>query len=86
MKTYFEVPTQVAYWDESHYVGGIAYHDMIICGCCGGLMEIKEVIEFAPVDVTPVIEYAIWNNVSSEIMDEEAEYFRLKKDEEEEEE
>ena len=86
MKTYFEVPTQVAYWDEDHYVGGIAYHDMIICGCCGGLMEIKEVIEFAPVGVTPVIEYVIWNNVSSEIMDEEAEYFRLKKDEEEEEE
>lgn len=77
MKTYFEDPTQVAYWDEDHYVGGIAYHDVIICGCCGGLMEIKEVVEFAPVDVTPIVEYSFWMSVSREIMDEAEEYYRL---------
>lgn len=31
---YFEVPTQVKFWDyfDEHYLGGIAYRDEIICG------------------------------------------------------
>lgn len=85
MKTYFEHPTQVAFWDgeNNHYVGGIAYHDEIICGCCGGVMEIEEVIEFTPEGVAPIVEYAIWVNVSSEIMDEAEEYHQLEEEEEE---
>ena len=75
MKTYFEVPTQVAYWDESHYVGGIAYHDMIICGCCGGLVEIKEVVEFAPVGVKPIVEYQDWFPFDTEILHDDEQFF-----------
>lgn len=32
---YFEVPTQVQFWDykNGYYNGGIAYRDEIICGC-----------------------------------------------------
>lgn len=79
MKTYFEKPVQVAYWDVAgdHYVGGIAYHDEIICGCCGGVMEVEEVIEFAPEGVAPIVEYAIWVNVSEEIMDKAEEFYQL---------
>jgi hypothetical protein len=27
--------------------GGIAYHDEIICGCCGAVLSIQEVIDDA---------------------------------------
>lgn len=41
----FERPTQVAFWDmmQDRYLGGIAYDTEIICGCCGGIVEIVEV-------------------------------------------
>ncbi|MCI7591080.1 MAG: hypothetical protein MSS74_04025 [Lactobacillus johnsonii] len=40
------------------YFVGIAYHDEIICACCGGIVEISEVenIETFPwVDITDAI-------------------------------
>lgn len=40
------------------YFVGIAYHDEIICACCGGIVEINEVenIETLPwVDITDAI-------------------------------
>lgn len=83
-KLYFDVPTQVAYWDEDHYVGGIAYHDMIICGCCGGLMEIKEVYEFAPEGVKPVIVYEDWEAFDDFIIADNERYFEREEEEEEE--
>ena len=46
---FFETPTQVKFWDPDggHYTAGIAYKDEIICGCCGGVFEIEEIIEDA---------------------------------------
>lgn len=46
---YFEVPTQVRFWEceEQDYVGGIAYHDEVICGCCGAVLPIEEIYEHA---------------------------------------
>ena len=52
-KDYYENPTQVLFLDfesvtdiaETRYIGGIAYQDEIICGCCGGIFSIKELIE-----------------------------------------
>ena len=48
--SYFEVPTQVKFWDDhsGHYIGGIAYRDEIICGCCGTVFRISEIYEVAP--------------------------------------
>ena len=47
MKKYdhFLVPTQVKFWDYSNgrYKGGIAYRNEIICGCCGGVFNIRSV-------------------------------------------
>lgn len=51
MKKYFEVPTQVLFRQDeetmrengARWFAGIAYHDEIICGCCGGIVEIEEV-------------------------------------------
>lgn len=68
---YFNTPTQVAFWDVDgdHYIGGIAYGDEIICGCCGGVVSIEEVCEFAPEGVEPIVVYDVWRDVSGDILD-----------------
>ena len=46
---YYAHPIQVRYWDTGlqKYVGGIGYHDVIICGCCGKACSIAEIIDEA---------------------------------------
>lgn len=65
---YFETPTQVKFWDGC-YIGGIAYRDEIICGCCGGIFKISDVYEVAPdtLDNDPIVVYKGWVGLSSEI-------------------
>lgn len=56
MKKYFEIPTQVLFRQDeetmrengAHWFAGIAYRDEIICGCCGGIVEIEEVEQIKP--------------------------------------
>ena len=81
-RTFYETPTQVAYWDVDgdHYVGGIAYQDAIICACCGGIMDINEIIEFAPCGVNPIVEYNHWLDISYEVMDDKEIDFKLEDD------
>ena len=50
----FDCPTQVKFIDfdrdlgsdneakEPYWIGGIAFHDKIICGCCGGAIDIQD--------------------------------------------
>ena len=40
--SYFTVPQQVKFWDEENecWIGGIAYCDEIICGCCGCTIDL----------------------------------------------
>lgn len=66
---YFETPTQVKFYDydADGYVGGIAYRDEVICGCCGGIFKIEELYGFAPSDVTPIIVYEDWVDITYEI-------------------
>lgn len=50
---YFDCPTQVLFRDpdnEEGFIGGIAYRDEIICGCCGGIFELNEVSDLLPID------------------------------------
>ena len=48
---YYDEPTQVKFFDfdneASSWVGGIAYHDVVICGCCGTTIEISELYYMA---------------------------------------
>ena len=47
MKTFYDVPTQVIFYDvynEKNH-GGIAYQDFIICGCCGGTYPLEDLKE-----------------------------------------
>ena len=67
----FDAPTQLAYWDVdgNHYVAGIGYGTEIICGCCGAVIDIDEVYEFAPAEITnPIIPYEEWMDFTSEII------------------
>jgi hypothetical protein len=46
---YYAHPVQVRYWDtgRQRYIGGIGYHDVIICGCCGKACSISAIIDEA---------------------------------------
>ena len=71
---YFEVPTQVKFWDVDgdHYIGGIAYRNEIICGCCGGIFDITEIYELAPDTLEdPIVIYDNWVDISNEICGED---------------
>ena len=56
MKQFFEKPTQVMFKQDeetmlengAEWFAGIAYHDKIICGCCGGIIEMDEVEAIQP--------------------------------------
>ena len=51
MKFYYDYPTQVLFKCkaddvyEEEWLAGIAYHDEVICGCCGAAIFCKD-IEF----------------------------------------
>ena len=68
---YFGVPTQGKFWDYmgEHYLGGIAYRDGIICGCCGVVIGISDIYEFAPdtLEEDPIIIPDRWVDFSREI-------------------
>ena len=67
-KMYFENPTQVVWVDEDNHIhAGIAYGDVIICGCCGGTQEIVEIYEFAPEGVENPITELEWTSIREEI-------------------
>lgn len=52
IKSYYSEPTMVSFLDADEYenierIYGIAYNDVIICSCCGGVFNIVDVIEMA---------------------------------------
>ena len=70
---YYDKPTQVKFLDfdgeEPYWIGGIAFHDVVICGCCGDTVEISELYERAEecgYGYSP-IEALIWIDISEEI-------------------
>ena len=72
-KSYFDKPTQVVFADPDNpgdWLTGIAYRDEIICGCCGGVFNIDDVIEMATEDGIhcAIYEYPEWNDIADEIV------------------
>lgn len=71
---YYNHPVQVRYWDTGleQYVGGIGYHEYIICGCCGKLCSISKIIEeaakYSKLDADKAIIEMEWIDVSNEII------------------
>ena len=67
-KRYFEKPTQICFWEGEDWNAGIAFGNSIICGCCGGVIDIDEVYEFAPDEITnPIIWFENWVDIQDEI-------------------
>lgn len=70
---FFEVPTQIKFYEatEEDYIGGIAYRNEIICGCCGSVFEISDVIAEAEEDgiEEPIVKLP-WIDIQSEIIGE----------------
>ena len=72
-QSYFDKPTQVVFADPDNpgeWLSGIAYRDEIICGCCGGVFSIDDVIEMACKDGVncAIHEYREWNDIADEIV------------------
>ena len=72
-KSYFDRPTQVVFADPDNpgdWLAGIAHRDEIICGCCGGVFNIDDVIEMATEDGVrcAIHEYPEWNDIADEIV------------------
>lgn len=73
MKKYYDVPTQVIFYDvyNERKVGGIAYKKDIICGCCGGTLPIEELIEDYEdfnLSIEDYFEELKWTSISKEII------------------
>ena len=71
-KPYFKSPTQVVFADPDNageWIVGIGYKDEIICGCCGGVFEIDDIVEMAEEFglVNAIYDYNDWNDIASEI-------------------
>ena len=75
-KPYFDAPKQVVFADPDNagqWIIGIAYHDEIICACCGGIFEIADVVEMAEEAgcKQAIYPYEDWIDVSYEITGDE---------------
>lgn len=81
-QTWFDVPTQVAYFDENHYEAGIAYQDEVICACCGGVTEIADLIQWAPAGVAPIVTYNNWYSFKETVIGQDEKFFEYKEGEE----
>lgn len=58
---FFDKPTQVAFCDEKgNILGGIAFHDFIICGDCGTAFSIE--------DVDNLNVFENWCDISAQIL------------------
>ena len=69
-KEYFDHPTQVMFWDEDNHMFnyGIAYRDEVICGCCGGVFEVEEILNSeVPAGQKAIYAYETWADISEEI-------------------
>lgn len=68
---YFERPKQVKFYnaDTEMWLGGIAYQDVIICGCCGATFDINEIYaDGRPDDEDPIQIYDFWVDINDEIV------------------
>ena len=75
MPYFFETPTQVKFLDDAEdelkYRGGIAYGDVIVCGCCGGVVEISDLLEcFSEQEANLIIIPLEWIDISEAIIGE----------------
>lgn len=71
---YYSHPVQIRFWEPcvKRYVGAIAYKDFVICGCCGSLIPIQDIIdtakEFSNMNEDEAIVELDWIDINQEIV------------------
>ena len=63
------VARQVKFYDGEGMSAGIMVGNKIVCGCCGALLEVDDIIEDAREDgvTNPILMYTYWVDLSDEI-------------------
>ena len=72
---YYKTPCQVRFYDvyDGIWRGGLAYQDKILCGCCGGILNIQDIIDDAKkaaIHFDNVIVELEWIDISDAILGE----------------
>ena len=69
-ETEFNIPRQVAFWNdaEMNYVGGIWVGKNIICGCCGCIFEVEDLIADAEEDGVVPLYVLPWVDLTEELL------------------
>lgn len=62
------IPHQVMFYDGEGMCAGILFQNHIICGCCGGVFLVEDVVETAQENGIEAIRlFKTWVDVSDEI-------------------
>lgn len=63
-----KVPVQVMFYDGENMCAGILFGEQIICGCCGGVFDVYDIVEMARADGEDAIRlFDTWADLSDEI-------------------
>ena len=63
-----KIPVQVMFYDGENMCAGILFGEHIICGCCGGVFDVYDVVTMAQDDSVDAIRlFDTWIDVSDEI-------------------
>ena len=86
---YYTRPTQIKFFESGIHApigwyGGVAVADRVICGHCGNVFSIAELISLAPKQVEhPIQTFSSWFDISDDIIEKNIEtpYIKILTDE-----
>lgn len=68
-----KAPVQVMFYDGENMCAGIMLGEYVICGCCGALFEVENIVEMARADGEDAIRlFDTWVDLSDEIRGDDA--------------
>lgn len=63
------VPRQVRFYDGENMCTGILYGEVVICACCGGTFDVRDILAEAPEGQPALEAFENWVNFSEAICD-----------------
>ena len=69
------VAVQVKFWDGENWCAGFMIGQCLVCGCCGGIFDVDEILENGRNEgvENPIIIFNTWVDVSDEIWGDDTE-------------
>ena len=64
-----KIPRQVKFWDGEEMCLGILYGNDMICACCGGTFNVRDIFEEVPAGQPALEVFENWVNFSEAICD-----------------